>query len=97
MLAVDFAGSDLGAWDAIAAAVEGNTGPHIFEDAEGCLVRAPDGVLVAALGVSNLAIVVEPDAVLVTDLGRAQDVKRVVERIRASSPRHLDFANAPPE
>ncbi|MEQ7155968.1 AGE family epimerase/isomerase [Brevundimonas aurifodinae] len=97
VLAVDFAWSDMGAWDAIAASGEGDVGLHIFEDSDGCLVRAPDGVLVAALGVRNLAIVVEPDAVLVTDLGRSQDVKRVVERVRASSPRHLDFAAAPPE
>jgi len=97
VLAVEFAWSDLGAWDAIAAAGEGDAGLHIFEDSEGCLVRAPDGVLVAALGVSNLAIVVEPDAVLVADLSRAQDVKQVVERIRSTSPRHLDFADAPPE
>lgn len=92
VLEVDFAWSDLGAWDSIAATGEGDVGSHIFEDSEGCLVRAPDGVLVAALGVRNLAIVVEPDAVLVTDLSRAQEVKRVVERVRAVSPGHLDFA-----
>jgi mannose-1-phosphate guanylyltransferase/mannose-6-phosphate isomerase len=97
VLAVDFVWSDMGAWDAIAASGEGDVGAHIFEDADGCLVRAPDGVLVAALGVRNLAIVVENDAVLVSDLGRAQDVKRVVERVRASSPRHLDFETVAPE
>lgn len=97
VLAVDFAWSDMGAWDAIAASGEGDVGAHIFEDADGCLVRAPDGVLVAALGVSNLAIVVEPDAVLVSDLSRSQDVKRVVERVRAAAPLYLDFLAPPPE
>jgi mannose-1-phosphate guanylyltransferase/mannose-6-phosphate isomerase len=97
VLEVDFGWSDLGAWDAIAASGEGDFGLHIFEDAEGCLVRAPDGVMVAALGVRNLAIVVEPDAVLVCDLPRAQDVKKVVERLRLASPRHLDFETPPPE
>lgn len=94
VLEVAFAWSDLGAWDAIAATGEGDVGAHVFEDAEGCLVRAPDGVLVAALGVRNLAIIVEPDAVLVADLSRAQEVKRVVDRVRTISPRHLDFAQA---
>lgn len=93
VLDVDFAWSDLGAWDSVAATVEGEVGAHVLEDAEGCLVRAPDGVLVAALGVRNLAIVVEPDAVLVTELSRAQEVKRLVERIKTISPRHLDFAS----
>src|SRR5690606_6645753 len=40
----------------------------------------------------NLAIIAEPDAVLVCDLSRSQDVKTVVERIRLSSPQHADFA-----
>lgn len=95
VLAVDFAWSDMGAWDAIAASGEGDVGSHIFEDAEGCIVRAPDDVLVAALGVRNLAIVVERDAVLVADLSRSQDVRRVVERVGISSPRHLDFEIRP--
>ena len=97
VLEVDFAWSDLGAWDSIAASGEGDTGQHIFEDAEGCLVRAPDGILVAALGVKNLAIVVEEDAVLVCDLGHSQGVKKVVDRIKTTSPRHLDFPAAPQE
>lgn len=91
VLEVDFGWSDLGAWDSIAASGEGNTGIHIFEDAEHCLARAPDGVLVAALGVHNIGIIVEPDAVLVCDLAKSQDVKKLVERVRAVSPKHLDF------
>jgi len=96
VLEVDFRWSDLGAWDAIAATGEGDTGLHIFEDAEGCLARSSDGIMVAALGVRNLAIVAEKDAVLVCDLSRAQDVKKIVERLKAASPRHLDFARDKP-
>ncbi|WP_395651852.1 AGE family epimerase/isomerase [Brevundimonas sp.] len=91
VLEVHFGWSDLGAWDAIAASGEGDTGLHIFEDAEGCLARSADGIMVAALGVRNLAIIAEKDAVLVCDLSRAQDVKRIVDRIRIASPQHLDF------
>lgn len=91
VLPVDFGWSDLGAWDAVAATGEGEIGSHIFEDAEGCLVRAPDGMLIAALGVRDLAIVAERDAVLVCDLSRAQDVRKLVERVRVSSPQHADF------
>lgn len=91
VLPVDFEWSDLGAWDAVHASGEGDVGLHIFEDTEGCLVRACDGVMVAAIGVSNIGIIVEQDAVLVTDLKRSQDVKKVVERLKQLSPRHLDF------
>jgi mannose/cellobiose epimerase-like protein (N-acyl-D-glucosamine 2-epimerase family) len=38
-------------------------------------------MVVATAGVSNLAIIAEPDAVLVCDLGRAQDVKALVEEL----------------
>jgi mannose/cellobiose epimerase-like protein (N-acyl-D-glucosamine 2-epimerase family) len=44
-----------------------------------------------------LAIIVEDDAVLVADLARAQDVRRLVQRVRATSPNHMDFRSAPPE
>ena len=91
VLPVSFDWSDLGSWDSIAATGEGEYGQHIFEDAERCLVRAPEGVMVGVLGVSDLAIIAERDAVLVCDLSRAQDVKKLVARIKVNSPRHLDF------
>lgn len=91
VLPVDFEWSDLGSWDAVHASGEGDVGLHVLEDSEGCLVRACDGVMVAAIGVRNLGIVVERDAVLVTDLARSQDVKKVVRRLSQLSPRHLDF------
>ena len=97
VLEVDFAWSDLGAWDAIAVSGEGGVGVHIFEDSERILARAPDGKLIAALGVSDLAIIVEDDAVLVCNLSRSQEVKRLVERMRTISPRHLDFQKPAPE
>lgn len=96
VLPVRFAWSDLGAWDAVHASGEGDVGLHVLEDSEGCLVRACDGVMVAAIGLQDIGIVVERDAVLVTDLKKSQEVKKVVERLRALSPRHLDFPTPPP-
>lgn len=96
VLPVSFEWSDLGAWDAVHASGEGDVGLHVLEDSEGCLIRAADGVLVAAIGLRNVAIVVEQDAVLVTDLKRSQDVKRVVKRLENLSPRHLDFERLEP-
>ncbi|WP_339871548.1 AGE family epimerase/isomerase [uncultured Brevundimonas sp.] len=91
VLEVDFAWSDLGAWDAIAAASEDGTHSHILADSTNCLIRAPAGTLVATLGVRNLAIIAEADAILVCDLDRGQEVKGVVEQIRIHSPLHMDF------
>ena len=95
VLPVRFAWTDLGAWDSVHASGEGNVGLHVLEDSEGCLIRACDGVMVAAIGLRDVGIVVERDAVLVTDLRKSQDVKKVVDRLRNLSPQHLDFPPLP--
>jgi mannose-1-phosphate guanylyltransferase/mannose-6-phosphate isomerase len=96
VLPVDFAWSDLGAWDAVRTAAPldaaGNAveGDVVLEGAENTLVRAAPGMVVAALGVRNLAIVAEPDAVLVCDLDHSQGVKRIVDRLAAASKPQVD-------
>lgn len=94
VLPVDFIWSDLGAWDSVLATGAGATGLHISVDSPDCLVRAPAGTLVATLGVSGLAVIVEPDAVLVCALDRAQEVKTLVDRIKAEAPGHADIPSA---
>ena len=89
VLPAAFDWSDLGAWDAVANTGKGARGLWVGDTGSGCLVRAAPGMVVATAGVSNLAIIAEPDAVLVCDLARAQDVKALVEemgRRQASSP-----------
>ena len=76
-----FEWSDLGAWDAVAATGGGARGLWVAEASDGCLVRAAPGMAVATAGVSNLAIIAEPDAVLVCDLNSAQAVKGLVEEL----------------
>jgi mannose-1-phosphate guanylyltransferase/mannose-6-phosphate isomerase len=100
VLPVSFAWSDLGAWDAVQAAGpldrQGNAvaGEAILIDAEQNLVRAADGMVVAAVGVRRLAIVAESDAVLVCDLGHSQDVKHVVEALRRQASPQVDRRSA---
>ena len=90
VLPVAFEWSDVGAWDSVLATGAGHTGLHIGVDSDNVLVRAADGMVVATLGVSNIAVIAENDAVLVCDLSRAQDVKAVVDRVKAEAPRHAD-------
>jgi mannose/cellobiose epimerase-like protein (N-acyl-D-glucosamine 2-epimerase family) len=88
VLPAAFEWSDLGAWDAVAATGKGARGTWVRHASDGCLVRAAPGMVVATAGVSNLAIIAEPDAILVCDLSRAQDVKTLVEEMarRKTSP-----------
>ena len=85
VLPVDYAWSDLGAWDAIREALDqdsaGNAvvGRAFVSGSEGCLIRAGDNVRVVAIGLKNIAVVVEAGRVLVCDLSRAQDVKSAAQ------------------
>jgi mannose-1-phosphate guanylyltransferase/mannose-6-phosphate isomerase len=90
VLPVGFGWSDLGAWDAVAATGGASRGLWIGGDGDGAnLVRAAEGMVIATAGVSDLAIIAEPDAVLVCHLSRSQEVKGLVERLRELSPTHL--------
>ncbi len=88
VLPVDYRWSDLGAWDAVAQAGSGGRGVWIAADGDSGLVRAAEGMVVATVGATNLAIIAERDAVLVCSLDRAQEVKGLVERLREVSPAH---------
>ncbi|HYB49679.1 MAG TPA: mannose-1-phosphate guanylyltransferase/mannose-6-phosphate isomerase [Burkholderiaceae bacterium] len=85
----DFGWSDVGAWPEIAgqfpadAQQNRSSGPALFVDSAGCFVHA-DGRVVAALGLKDLVIIDTPDALLVMPKDRAQDVKKVVQAVRAS-------------
>jgi mannose-1-phosphate guanylyltransferase len=88
MVRGDFDWDDLGSWMALAkqfrATGEKNVskGRHLGIATEDCLVYAQDA-LVATLGVSDLVIVQTEDVVLVCSLERAQEVKDLVEKLKA--------------
>ncbi|CAN5289284.1 mannose-1-phosphate guanylyltransferase/mannose-6-phosphate isomerase [soil metagenome] len=83
-----FSWSDLGAWDAIWDASPqddvGNAtqGDVTLLDTTGVLARST-GPFVGVIGVSDLMIVVEPDAVLVCRRDDAQAVKTLVDGLKA--------------
>ncbi|WP_376098585.1 mannose-1-phosphate guanylyltransferase/mannose-6-phosphate isomerase [Roseomonas sp. CCTCC AB2023176] len=87
----DLGWSDVGSWDALWAAsprdARGNAvhGPGHVEllDTEGCYVRS-DGVLTAVVGARDLVVVTTDDAVLVVPRDRAQDVKGMVDALKAA-------------
>jgi mannose-1-phosphate guanylyltransferase/mannose-6-phosphate isomerase len=81
--------SDVGSWaalwelarkDASGNAAIGNV---VVEDSRGSYVRS-DGPLVAVLGLEDAVVVATEDAVLAMPRARAQDVKRVVDRLKAA-------------
>ncbi|OYD82288.1 mannose-1-phosphate guanylyltransferase/mannose-6-phosphate isomerase [Azospirillum brasilense] len=81
--------TDVGAWSAlwdIGAKDEGGNvchGDAIAWDSRGCYVRSEDGALVALLGMEDAVVVATEDAVLVAAKDRAQDIKPLVEHLKA--------------
>ena len=81
--------SDVGSWSALwelgAKDGAGNVavGDVVLEGAEDCYVRS-DGMLAAVVGLKDAVVVVTDDAVLAMHRGHAQDVKKVVERLKAA-------------
>ncbi|MGD9861588.1 MAG: mannose-1-phosphate guanylyltransferase/mannose-6-phosphate isomerase [Pseudodonghicola sp.] len=89
--------SDLGGWDAVWR----ETGPdengvvaHGHATAIDCrdtLLRSEDAALeVVGIGLTNIIAVAMPDAVLVADASRAQDVKKAVAAMKAKQARQAE-------
>ena len=80
--------NDLGAWDAVwnvsAKDDQGNSavGDAIVHDSRNTLVHATSR-LVGVVGLEDVVVVETPDAVLVADRQRSQDVKKIVEQLGA--------------
>jgi mannose-1-phosphate guanylyltransferase/mannose-6-phosphate isomerase len=85
---VDMGWNDVGSWSAlwsIGAKDKGRNvvlGDVIVDDSENCYIRSEDR-LIAAVGLRDTVIVETDDAVLVAAKDKAQEVKAVVEQLKA--------------
>lgn len=90
VMPASFAWSDVGSWDAAStvypADEAGNVclGDTLLHEVGGSMVDARAGRLVALVGVEELIVVDSPDALLVVRRGHSQDVKAVVEALKAA-------------
>ena len=81
--------SDLGAWDAVWQvsgkddAGNAAVGDTIVRDSSNTLVHATSR-LVSVVGLDNVIVVETPDAVLVVDRSRGQDVKHIVAQLQGA-------------
>lgn len=97
MLPIDYFWSDVGSWSALPEVSQGDERGNVStggaelltEDARGCIVHAANGEVVALIGVEDLIVVHSGRATLVCPRERAQDVKRIVERLALEAPDFL--------
>ncbi len=88
---------DVGAWDAMTELLSdktenGNitTGDVLLHQSENCMVHAEQR-LVVSVGTKDLIIIETADAVLVLDKNHAQEVKTVVNQLKAQSRKEVTF------
>jgi mannose-1-phosphate guanylyltransferase len=84
----DFGWSDVGSWTTVwelaARDTEGNAffGDVVPVESRNCYVRAPEGKVVAVIGLDDVVVVDTDDALLVLPRERSQEVREIVEALR---------------
>lgn len=88
MIAMNAGWSDIGSWTSVWEASDkdsGNNAAHgdvVLQDCENCLAHGTTR-LITAVGLRNIAIVETADALLVMNTERAQDAKKLVDKLAA--------------
>ncbi len=94
----DFDWDDIGAWDTLhqnmlASSDEYSNvvmgSKHENLDTSGSLIYGPKGKMIATIGIDDLVIVDTEDALLVSTKSRAQDVKKIVEKLKEKEKKFL--------
>jgi mannose-1-phosphate guanylyltransferase/mannose-6-phosphate isomerase len=79
--------SDIGSWNALGDLVppdaQGNSidGEAFLHDVKNCYIQGDDRII-AAVGIENLIVIDTPDALLIADKTRSQDVKQIVGQLK---------------
>jgi mannose-1-phosphate guanylyltransferase len=90
VVACDIGWSDIGSWSAVSDLVPGDEngnaalGEVLYHDSSNCYIQS-EGRVAAAIGVKDVIVIDTPDALLVVDRARVQDVKHVVGQLKARS------------
>ena len=89
----DMGWSDVGSWDAVWENAEhdgaGNalSGNAVALETRNSLVRSEDAILTAVIGIDNAVVVTTGDAVLVASRDKTENVKALVEQLKAQDRR----------
>jgi mannose-1-phosphate guanylyltransferase / mannose-6-phosphate isomerase len=97
VLAVDYAWSDIGSWDAVAGSLaadaHGNAivGDAVLKASRNVFVHS-EGMLTTVLGCEDIVVVTTKDAVLVAKRGVTEKVKAVVDQLNARGREEVNRA-----
>ena len=96
VIPADIGWNDVGSWQRLAEVLsqagqeEDNIviGHHLGVDTHGALIYSPDR-LIATIGLDDIIVIDTPDATLICPRSRSEDVKRVVDELKARGQNHL--------
>jgi mannose-1-phosphate guanylyltransferase len=93
LIPADFKWSDIGNWQALHLLLsefdstdvvhQGDADHHIDINSQNCLVFSTDGRLIATVGLDNVVVVSTKDALLVLNKDQTQDIKKLLESLKA--------------
>lgn len=92
----DIGWNDVGSWARLAEVLSHGkhesenivVGDHIGHDTHGALIYSP-GRLIATIGLDDIVVIDTPDATLICPKSRSEDVKHIVEALKARGDHHL--------
>lgn len=94
----NFDWDDIGAWDTLYQNMLGSSddnnnivmgSKHEQVETSGSLIYGPKGKIIATIGIDDLVIVDTKDALLVSTKSRAQDVKKIVAKLKDKGKKYL--------
>lgn len=89
----DFGWSDIGSFDSLAEISDGTPAEtrHIEIDSKNVFVHSANDRLIATIGVEDIAVIETADSILVYRRGRAEEVKQIVERLKESGAKEVEY------
>ena len=83
----NFGWNDIGSFDSLAE-MSGSEFPtrHIGIDSKNIFVHSVDNRLITTIGVEDLVVIDSGDSILIHKRGRAEDVKKIVEKLKENGP-----------
>ena len=96
VIPADIGWNDVGSWQRLAEVLEAAgvggenvvIGHHLGVDTKGALIYSPDR-LIATIGMEDIIVIDTPDATLICPRSRSEDVKKVVEELKAQGRHNL--------
>lgn len=90
VFAGDFGWSDIGSFDSLADIIGHNPAArHIGIDSKNVYTYSTENRLIATIGVEDLIVVETKGSILICKRGHAEDVKKVVEKLKESEEKEL--------